>query len=669
MKKGLRSMLSLVLLCVILIPAVAIIIAGLNASSSKSVNIKRDEIVALGYARSGGLEILMEDCAAQLHSVAGLDETAQTALRNYNAVSADMDRTFANYMNPDTAPYLLNIIITDTSGVIYMDYRTQTPGASFSGFAEAESLAAGEVYVSDITVSNAEYDGRNTFFMLTDVMHGGELAGYAVMVYDTEIFVNNLANKSFDNCIFCQTANFFVTDRKGTAVYLENQPITRSSDIAAVGLKPIIDETAGTVHTDSYEQVGNDYFIGAHGSIGSMANSWHWYGLYPLSDISTFPVSVGVATGLVVLVTLFFLFAMLRIRQKVTAPLRAMVGKMHRINSGDVDERLEAKGMNEYAVLAEDFNKIMNEVLMSGEVNRTISELADNMLFEWDFKKGTLFMSDNLLEMFEIEPDKATLLNGRFIDTLMEKDDSERFKVDINKLLRTGDYMYGEYRATTKNGSTIWISIGANCIKDRFDEILRVVGVITNINTEKSLSLQLAEKASYDFLSGLYNRATFMRELQSEIARHVGNKVGLIFIDVDDFKFINDTYGHDTGDEIIKHVARVINERLEGVGFAGRFGGDEFVMCVTDELTIVNIGKLARDVLDVFDKGYYYAGKDITLPVKASLGIAIAPDHGKDNETLLSAADEAMYNVKKNGKSNYQIYNPKDNTLTNQLMN
>jgi diguanylate cyclase (GGDEF)-like protein len=88
-------------------------------------------------------------------------------------------------------------------------------------------------------------------------------------------------------------------------------------------------------------------------------------------------------------------------------------------------------------------------------------------------------------------------------------------------------------------------------------------------------------------------------------------------------------------------------------------------MCVTEENTLNNIGEgLARNVLDLFDKGYHSEKHNITLKIKASLGIAISPEHGRDNENLLAAADEAMYFVKKNGKCNYHIYNPENSVLT-----
>ena len=216
---------------------------------------------------------------------------------------------------------------------------------------------------------------------------------------------------------------------------------------------------------------------------------------------------------------------------------------------------------------------------------------------------------------------------------------------------------------TTKNGSLLWFSIRALCVTDRLGEPLRVIGVVTDIDSEKKLELQLSERASYDFLSQLYNRSTFERELKSEIERSAHSKVAVLFIDVDDFKFINDRFGHSVGDEVIKYVAGCIKQRVKGSGFAGRFGGDEFVLCITDPKQIEEIESLSLDLIDELYEGYHSELANVSINVKASIGIAFYPEHGDDSNKVVAAADEAMYFVKKNGKANYHIYQPEDSEM------
>ncbi|MCL2019911.1 MAG: diguanylate cyclase [Oscillospiraceae bacterium] len=664
MKIGLKPLLSLILSVTIIVPAVIIVLTGVSASRTQAVQSVTNEVNALSLALAVGLDVTLDESVVSLQTLSRLDEIKQTADHNYGMVESEVTALFEAVIAVN-APYLLDIIVADASGVICIDSfgSMGKMGLMIPDFEEVADFAKNETFISDIEISNPDYGGQSTFFVLTGI-YDDSLHGYISMVYSTAIFTKYLS----DVGLFEDYGSMFVTDRKGTALGLDSSSAVRVDQIGTPALRDIVNTTVNSGREFTAAQLSSGSFVGAYGVLSgskvTLSNNWFWFGVYPISAIETVSAPLMIMIVVVAVTSLIWAIFGFIIIKRVTAPPREIVKKMHRINAGDLDERLTVRGVDEYAYISESFNEMLDEVLISGEMHRAISELSDNMLFEWDFRRESLFVSENFLNVFEIETERATLLNGRFMDSLMEKEDNERFKVDINKLLRNLDSMHGEYQVATKGGSVIWVSIRAHCVLDRLGELLRVVGVITNIHNEKLLSLQLSERASYDFLSGLYNRNTFMRELQSEITRSATSRVGVIFIDVDDFKFINDKYGHNTGDEIIKCVASIIKDKLGSAGFAGRFGGDEFVMCVTEEETLNNIDKLASAVLELFDKGYHAKDFDVTLKIKASLGIAISPEHGRDNETILAAADEAMYFVKKNGKSNFHIYNPDDSVLS-----
>ncbi|MCL2637715.1 MAG: diguanylate cyclase [Oscillospiraceae bacterium] len=657
MKIGLKPLLSLVLLVSILVPAGVAVAVGVSATAGQNRKIITAEIEALSYAQAVGLDVIVDECVTSLQSLAQFEEIKLAATGNYSEVKDEVTRLFESVTT--VSPHLLNIIVSNAEGHVFIDSFGGF-GYMFDEYLEADALNRNETAMSDINLDD------NTFSIYTAISEEEIVHGYVCMIFSAEIFKNYLRTRGlFEDE---EGGTFFVTDRKGTALWLYDNPVTRISQFTSPVLAEIVNNTITIRRDVDSGRLTNSTYIGAYGTINgnknSVVNGWYWYGAYPAASITAVPLIVGMAVVVIAgmcAISIVFAFSIVR---RVTSPPHDVIEKMRRINEGDMSERLVVKGTDEYAYISDSFNDMLDEVLISGEMHMTISQLSDNMLFEWDFKKGVLFVSDNFKEMFEIETEQATLMNGRFIEAIMDKEDAERYKVDINKLFRNKGSMNGEYQVTTKFGSMIWISVRSHCVLDRSDELTRIVGVVTNINSEKLLSLQLSERASYDFLSGLYNRQTFMRELQAEITRTATSRVGVIFIDVDDFKFINDTYGHDTGDEIIKRVADIIKEKLGSAGFAGRFGGDEFVMCVTDEKTLDEIGELATGVLQLFDKGYEAVKYNVTLKIKASLGIAIAPEHGRDNESLLAAADEAMYFVKKNGKCNYHIYNPEDSVLT-----
>jgi diguanylate cyclase (GGDEF)-like protein/PAS domain S-box-containing protein len=306
---------------------------------------------------------------------------------------------------------------------------------------------------------------------------------------------------------------------------------------------------------------------------------------------------------------------------------------------------------------------MLDEVSFSEGLHRTISDISDNMLFEYDFTKESMFISNNFSDTFEINTREAKLTNGKFIDSLMEQDNADKYKGDMNRLLKRLDSVGGEYEVTAKSGSKIWVSMRAHCVTSRLGELIRVLGVITNIDNEKKLNIQLAEKATYDFLSGLYNRNTFETMLEEEISHNPNQRTAVLFVDIDDFKFINDRFNHIVGDEAIKFTSSKLKNVVEKSGFAGRFGGDEFVLCINNPEQLEDLEQLSMDIIDELYEGYFCELANTQMNIRVSIGIALIPDTTNDSKTLVAQADEAMYFVKKNGKSNYHVFDPEDSNI------
>ncbi|MDE7234031.1 MAG: diguanylate cyclase, partial [Ruminiclostridium sp.] len=417
-------------------------------------------------------------------------------------------------------------------------------------------------------------------------------------------------------------------------------------------------------YANNYSTLDDPTYIGAYGKV--TGTDWVWLSLYSVSAAND-AVFMIFLVGLIVLLALALVsvLVMMIMTQNVINPMLNMIDTMKEINSGNRDQRIDVATMKrEFVRISDTFNNMMDEALLSEELHKTISDLSDNMLFEYDFTKETLFISNNFKEKIGEPVSGATLNNGKFIDSTMGEKDAEQYKRDMNTLLKNKTDIGGEYQIKDAAGKDLWVAMRAHCITDRLGEVLRVIGVLTDIHSEKTATLKLAERASYDFLSQLYNRNTFEREFQAELERSANKKVALLFLDVDDFKFINDRYSHAVGDEVIRYVADVIKGKAGETGFAGRFGGDEFVLCVSDPKMIENVEVLSMDIIDDLYSGYYSKAVDTTLNIKASIGIAVYPDHGTDGRTLIACADTAMYFVKKNGKANYHIYDPSDEETT-----
>ena len=533
---------------------------------------------------------------------------------------------------------------------------------SFFGFEELEGYSEGSTKISKIYMNNEDYE-TSVFYVAKSIDADGlnNIDGFAIEIIDLSKISEILSKSSYGE----GKGYLSVTDGTGCVLNYEGTAVQKIDDISDSGIIDVMKSTTKPTSAENNVDYNAGGKLGCYNYFtGASTSNWKWVSVYP-ANMAMSQITVPLAISLGVMVALAVICALLGIliTKSIVNPMNEMVKVAREIQEGDRDKRLDIKAHNEFKDISELFNNMLDDVSMSEELHRTISDISDNMLFEWDFHKETMYVSDNFKEKFDIDPSEAQLANGKFLDKIMTEDYAEVYKRDISTLLKNRTGHSGEYQMTTKNGSLLWFSIRALCVTDRLGEPLRVIGVVTDIDSEKKLELQLSERASYDFLSQLYNRSTFERELKSEIERSAHSKVAVLFIDVDDFKFINDRFGHSVGDEVIKYVAGCIKQRVKGSGFAGRFGGDEFVLCITDPKQIEEIESLSLDLIDELYEGYHSELANVSINVKASIGIAFYPEHGDDSNKVVAAADEAMYFVKKNGKANYHIYQPEDSEM------
>ena len=556
-----------------------------------------------------------------------------------------------------------NLVITDSSGNIVYEYEDiQVMKESFFGFEELEGYSEGSTKISKIYMNNEDYE-TSVFYVAKSIDADGlnNIDGFAIEIIDLSKINEILSKTSYGE----GKGYLSVTDGTGCVLNYEGNAVQKIDDITDSGIRDVMKSTVKPTSAENNIDYNVGGKLGCYNYFtGASSLNWKWVSVYPANmAMSQIAVPLAISLGTMVVLAVICALLGILITKSIVNPMNEMVKVAREIQEGDRDKRLDIKAHNEFKDISELFNNMLDDVSMSEELHRTISDISDNMLFEWDFHKETMYVSDNFKEKFDIDPSEAQLANGKFLDKIMTEDYAEIYKRDISALLKNRTGHSGEYQMTTKNGSLLWFSIRALCVTDRLGEPLRVIGVVTDIDSEKKLELQLSERASYDFLSQLYNRSTFERELKSEIERSAHAKVAVLFIDVDDFKFINDRFGHSVGDEVIKYVAGCIKQRVKGSGFAGRFGGDEFVLCITDPKQIEEIESLSLDLIDELYEGYHSELANVSINVKASIGIAFYPEHGDDSNKVVAAADEAMYFVKKNGKANYHIYQPEDSEM------
>ncbi len=172
----------------------------------------------------------------------------------------------------------------------------------------------------------------------------------------------------------------------------------------------------------------------------------------------------------------------------------------------------------------------------------------------------------------------------------------------------------------------------------------------------KNLQRQLVTLAKYDSLTGLANRELFFSHLNASLnkAKRQLAQLAILFIDIDNFKTINDSLGHSTGDELLKSIAERLQQSMRSEDFVARLGGDEFAIILNDIGSVESVGKIAIKIMTRLEPGHIC--NNFELNVNPSIGISTFPECGTTAESLIQAADTAMYEVKRTGRNSFQFF-------------
>ncbi len=214
---------------------------------------------------------------------------------------------------------------------------------------------------------------------------------------------------------------------------------------------------------------------------------------------------------------------------------------------------------------------------------------------------------------------------------------------------------YG-FRAIRKTGEPIEVEVHGAATE--LDGRPAVIGTLLDVTDRKRNEARIVEQAYNDPLTKLPNRIRFLERLEQELAqaRRHHRRLAIVYLDVDRFKFINDTRGHTAGDNLLQLLALRLKRRLRQVDTIARVGGDEFVILMPDARGSLEMSAVAHKLLAVIGRPFQMEGQ--SLKVTASLGIANFPEDGEDSETLLRNADAAMYRAKELGRNNFQLCTP-----------
>lgn len=307
--------------------------------------------------------------------------------------------------------------------------------------------------------------------------------------------------------------------------------------------------------------------------------------------------------------------------------------------------------MNEYDELC----KKSAELEISEERYRLAVDGVNDGIWDWDNNKT--FISNRCRAILGYEDDE---IDNKWEDWIskIHPEDRDKFLGVVECYIseKPAKHFHMEFRIMSKNKTYKWVLVKGKAIFNKNGIPIRMAGSLTDINERKLAEEKIHQMAYYDSLTGLPNRTLFFDRFNIAVANALRKKrmVAIYFLDLDNFKTINDTLGHSYGDKLITEVGLRLKEQMRKGDTIARLGGDEFIIMQSNVKDPGEVVHMASRMIESFQKPSIMEGREFYI--SASIGISVYPDDGLDIQTLMKNADVAMYKAKEIGKNNFQLY-------------
>ncbi|SEA36514.1 diguanylate cyclase (GGDEF) domain-containing protein [Eubacterium aggregans] len=436
----------------------------------------------------------------------------------------------------------------------------------------------------------------------------------------------NISGQNVDGTAFICTQDLALVTNLSTETHYQ---LTAMSDIT------LTEDNQAQLTADMAARVGNTLDCKYNGSSAYLSyvpmtiNNWVFFTLIPKEDLATAAFSfqpllyilLGVITVAATLLVLFFLHREIQTRRELEAD--------------------------------------RTKLAMKEEQYRLISNLSETILFEADPKTGAFRFNDQFETVFHRSPEATTIDFFSTPQAIVASDDMDAF-LNIGRNMKLGTPHYNtSFRLLDHEGTPTWMDFEFITLSDDHNVPQRIIGRMNNIDKEKRELLDLNSKAYKDGLTQAFNRQGFLRMVSDVFEQSSDTQYhALMLLDLDDFKHINDTYGHDRGDIVLQSVAATLMDCLRSSDITGRLGGDEFIALVKDIRSCEDFLPIAEKICTRI--AALPSNASGTEQVSCSLGIALYPTDGTHFSQLYKAADIALYEAKHEGKATYVFY---DRTL------
>ena len=383
------------------------------------------------------------------------------------------------------------------------------------------------------------------------------------------------------------------------------------------------------------------------------ATGWHFYRLVPTSKILA-PlrqlfyalVAMVLATGLLV----GFLIDV-AVKRNIVNRLQVLANAVRRYGLGELDARADLKGDDEIAKTSQEFDA------MASQMKATLDAIPD-MLFEFGLD-GTYHSVHTPTDDYLLVPKKELL--GKTVAQVLPPEQAAIVMEAIQEANETGYSQGKQYQRATSQG-LMWFELSITKKSSNNDQNAHFMALSRNITERKLAAEKIQHLAFYDSLTGLPNRRLLLDRLNHALSTSArsGRSGAIIFLDLDNFKTLNDTLGHGVGDQLLQEVGKRLTECLREGDTVARLGGDEYVAVLEDlsDQDIETAGQaenIANKILSALNRPYKLAARDYhNTP---SIGVTLFKGHETGVEELLRQADIAMYQAKKAGRNTVRFFN------------
>jgi len=296
----------------------------------------------------------------------------------------------------------------------------------------------------------------------------------------------------------------------------------------------------------------------------------------------------------------------------------------------------------------------VNEQLRESETRYALAAKgANDGLWDWDLENEETYYSERWEEILGVKCETKSC----WLDKIHPDDRSSVILELDNHLGGETEHFQNEHRVLHSNGEYRWVLIRGLAVRDENDKACRIAGSLTDITDRKNAEAKLEHDAVHDELTGLPNRAKFMRRLTESLGRAKNDEdymFAVLFIDIDRFKTVNDSLGHQAGDELLMKFTDKLLSIVRPNDMIARLGGDEFVLLIDPVPDKERVNRIAQRLLKELKKPIRINGQLIYW--SASIGIAMSSSKYSNADELLCDSDLAMYRAKLNGKGRYEVF-------------